>query len=226
MQEIVWDENGPDYRAPYAEVLAALTRLIVEHYRTTMWDPYTVFRHLWYFARVVGLHAWAKREAASWLPFRPTFTLVQFNKMVLAGRLKRNTGNALADPALMSYWIERAYEEGGQVFSAEVTTGLRQKTPEISVIHRTLALLWDRHTPPLEFWEYPPMAAMFEYILHSKGLLSVTMNEEQLRKIVSRLGLTKSEHAVVRWSHREGPGILYFDVDAAHSFGLPSGSES
>jgi hypothetical protein len=82
---VVWGEKGPEYQAPYSEVLAALTRLIADYYRRTLWDPWTAIRHAWYFARVVGLWAWSKREAIGWLPFRPTYTLGQFNKVVLAG---------------------------------------------------------------------------------------------------------------------------------------------
>ena len=116
VQDAIWGGKGPEYPAPYAEVLAALTSLIVKYYRSRMWDPWTAIRHSWYFARVAGLEAWSKREARAWLPFRPTYTLRQFNKEVIAGRIKRHAGNALSDPALMACLIEAAYEKGGQAF--------------------------------------------------------------------------------------------------------------
>jgi hypothetical protein len=224
IQSLIWGAKGPNYQAPFDEVMTALTRAIAEHYRVRVWDPWTAFKHRWYFAREAGLQAWAKVEAGLWLPFQPAFTLKQYNKVVLNGRLRRNVGGALSDPGLMSFWTGAALEKGGQAFSSEVTKGMQLKAPELNIVHRTFALFWDRHTPPMEYWAYGPMAVMVEHVLRAKGL-SVSMREGNLRVLVKRLGLAKSEHVIIRWSLSEGPGILDFDVDAARAVGLPSGSE-
>jgi hypothetical protein len=224
VQSLIWGAKGPNYQAPFDEVLSALTGAIAEHYRAREWDPWTAFKHSWYFARDAGLQAWAKVEAGLWLPFQPTFTLKEFNKKVLVGRLRRSVGAALSDPGLMTFWTEAALEKGGQTFSLELAKEMRLKAPELNVVHHTFALFWDRHTPPMEFWAYGPMAVMLEHVLRSKGL-SVSLSEGNLRILTSRLRLRKSEHVIVRWSPSEGPGILNFDVDAARAVGLPSGSE-
>jgi hypothetical protein len=224
IQSLIWGEKGPNYQAPFDEVLSALTHSIAEHYGLRVWDPWTAIRHRWYFARDAGLQAWAKIEAGLWLPFQPTFTLKKFNKKVLAGRLRRSVGEALSDPGLMTFWTEAALEKGGQTFSLELAKEMRLKAPELNVVHRTFAQFWDRHTPPMEFWAYGPMAVMLEHVLRSKGL-SVSLTEGNLRTLTNRLRLRKSEHVIVRWSLSEGPGILDFDVDAARALGLPIGSE-
>jgi hypothetical protein len=225
IQRKIWGEKGPHYPAPYDEVFAALSDSICDYYRTQMWDPWTAIHHRWYYTRIAGLRAWAKIEAGLWLPFKPSYTLKEYNQTVLAGRLRKHVGETLTDPGLMSFWINAAFEKGADELNAQLAHEMRLKPLEINVVTRAFCLVWDRHTPPLEFWEYSPMVAMFQYFLNEKGL-SPTITEGSLRVLVNRLRLHKSSHTIVRWSPSEGPGILYFDVDAARAVGLPTGSDS
>jgi hypothetical protein len=134
-------------------------------------------------------------------------------------------GDALSDTGLMSWWTDCAFSKGGQEFGLDLAKGMQLKAPQLNIVHRAFALLWDRHTPPLKYWAYPPMAAMFEHVLREKGL-SVSITEDALKKISSRLLLRQSKHIVIKWSHSEGPGILDFDVEAARIIGLPTNSEN
>jgi hypothetical protein len=79
-------------------------------------------------------------------------------------------GDALSDTDLTSFWTARTLEKGGHGFGVEISKGMQLKAPQINIMYRAFALLWDQHTPPLEFWSYPPTAAMFEHILREKGL--------------------------------------------------------
>lgn len=225
VQTAVWGEKGPNYNAPYDDVVTALAHSVAEYYRVTMWDLYTIFRHPWYFAHQEGLQGWSKLEAEQWIPFQPHYTLYQYNQRVLTGRLRRNAGHALSDPALMAWWTDCALSKGGQEFSAKIAKEMGLQKPEINYTHRAFALLWDRHCPPLRYWAYPPMAAMFEYILSEKGL-NVSITEGMLKMICTRLRLRQSDHIVVKWAHSEGLGILDFDVVSAHIISLPTISES
>jgi hypothetical protein len=201
IQSLIWSARGPNYQAPFDEVLAALAHSIAEYYRARMWDPYTAIKHRWYFAHQEGLQGWSKLEAGQWLPFQPHYTLHQFNQRVLTGRLRRSVGNALSDTALMSWWTDCAFSKGGQDFSVKIAKELGLKKPEINYMHRAFALLWDRHTPPLKYWAYPPMAAMFGYILSEKGL-TISLTEGALKMICARLSLRQSDHILIKWARR------------------------
>ena len=138
------------------------------------------------------------------------------------------------DPDLMNYWYGKLEEKGGDKFKAEVGKVLQQKSRQIDVAVRAFCLLWDRHTPPLKFWAYPPMAFMFERVLKAKGF-AVRYDEAALGVLVHRLGLKKSEHTVMRWSGsapvkdlkpHEILDYLELDVGAARVIGLPTVPES
>ena len=74
IQSLIWGAKGPNYQAPFDEVLAALAHSIAEYYRARMWDPYTAIKHRWYFAHQEGLQGWSKLEAGQWVPFQPHYT--------------------------------------------------------------------------------------------------------------------------------------------------------
>jgi hypothetical protein len=226
VQSLVWGVTGPDYRAPYDKVFAALAAVIAEHYRRRMWDPWTVMKHPWYLTREAGLRAWAQIEAGLWLPFRGHYTLPQYNTAILAGRLRLSHGDTLSDQGLMAFWTDASLSKGGTEFDLLLAKEMRLKPMEINIVHRVYCLFWDRHTPPLEYWSYPPSVTLLKHVLQEKGL-TAQVTEEGLKKLtLRRLNLRKSPHVIVCWSLSEGPGILHFDVDAAKAVVLPTSSES
>jgi hypothetical protein len=223
----IWNERGPNYQASYAMVFAALHGAIAEHYRNGMWRRYTnaSIPHSWYYKREAGLQAWSKRETRLWLPYSSSYTFDQFSKQVFLKRIQDDPAGVLADPDLLNFYYVKLTEKGCAGFKADVGRAMSQKAHQTDVATRLFCLLYDRHTPPLEFWAYPPTAVMLKHILEEKGL-AAQYTEDNLRMLTLRLGLKHSRFTVVRWSHSEGRNILDFDVESARAIGLPTGPEN
>ena len=101
--EKLWEEKGPDYIAPYDEVLDRVARWL-EADLQELWDRNTAIKHPWFLARKAGLRAWSEHEAELRLnPFyREKYTLADYCELKLVERMQNHGDAELKDP----YWTD------------------------------------------------------------------------------------------------------------------------
>ena len=207
------------YIAPYDEVLGRVARWL-EAYLQGLWDLTTAIKHPWFLARKVGLRAWSKYEARLRLnPFyQDHYTVADYCELSLLEKIQARGDTELKNP----YWadvISFKIQSEGLPFWHRVSERAKLKKVQHQAIHRLFCCYWDRLDPPFEFWTYPAMAARFIEILKSKGAPCGSVSEGNLRQLVARFNLKKSQHIIVR--EFAAGRIKRFDEKAAVAAGLP-----
>jgi hypothetical protein len=215
----LWEEKGPDYSAPYDEVLGRVARWL-EAERQELWDRNTAIKHPWFLSRKAGLRAWSKHEARLRLsPFyRDHYTAADYHELSLLEKIQNHGDRELKDP----YWtdlISFKTQTEGLSFLDRITEKAKLKPVQHQAVHCLFCCCWDRFDPPFEFWTYPAMVARFCEILRSNGAADNSVSEGNLRQLVRRFNLKKSKHIIV--SRFVAGKIERFDEKAAAAAGLP-----
>src|SRR5262245_34328431 len=167
--EKLWEDKGPDYKAPYNEVVDRVARWL-EADLTELWDRNTTIKHPWFFARNAGLRAWSKYEATLRLnPFyRETYTLADYREVNLLERIQKRGDTELRDPYWADFTTFQTQTEGLH-FWLRISKKAKLKPVQHQTVHRIFCCFWDRFFIPFEFWTYPAMEACLIEILKSKG---------------------------------------------------------
>jgi hypothetical protein len=215
----LWEEEDPDYSAPYDEVLDRVARWL-EAELQELWDRNTAIKHPWFLSRKAGLRAWSKHEARLRLsPFyRDHYTAADYHELSLLEKIQNHGDRELKDP----YWadlISFQMQNEGLSFWRRIDKKAKLKPVQHQAVHRLFCCYWDRFDPPFEFWTYPAMVACFCEILRSEGAADNSVSEGNLRQLVARLDLEKSKQIIVR--EFVSGSCKRIDEKAAAAAGLP-----
>jgi hypothetical protein len=216
----LWQGLGLNHPLPYETVLEGFTRYLVHAIRWS-WDHATsvTVNQPWYLARDEGLKAWCRQAAKSRMAInqRPTYTLVQFHRLVFTERMRRGGAKAMSDP-VWTPLFEHMQLSGNVQFFARLPYLFNQRPPVANMGQWLFCLLWDRARIPLEYWSSP---AAQGYLLTRLGP-NVAPSEDGLRLWVSRLGLVRGHPAVVtNFDPASGIPPEGFNAEALKYHGIP-----
>jgi hypothetical protein len=214
----LWDGLGIYHPLPYAAVLAGFARFLVHAVRVS-WDHSTPIKQPWYLVREEGLKAWCLHAAKARLAVQqqPTYTLVQFHRLIFSERMRRGGKEAMSDPVWTPLFEHMQRTQNLQFFR-RLPYLFNQKSPVANMGQFLFCLHWDRASIPLEYWSTP---AAQRYLLVRLGPNAAPM-EEGLRVWANRLGLVRSYPLVVT-IFDSGLGIPPegFHLDALEYHGIP-----
>ena len=96
---LLWEGLGLNDPLPYETVRDGFARYLVHAIRWS-WDDQTPIRDSWYLSRDEGLKAWCQHAARARLAVqqRPSYTIVQFHKLIFSEQMRRGGAEAMANP--------------------------------------------------------------------------------------------------------------------------------
>ena len=214
----LWDGLGIDAPLPYNTVLEGFTRFLVRAIRWS-WDHQSPITQPWYLARDEGLKVWCLHAARARLAVnqQPTYTLVQFHRLIFSEQMRQGGKEAMSDPVWTPLFEHMQLTRNLQFFR-RLPYLFNQQPPVANMGQFLFCLLWDRASIPLEYWNTPAAQSYLQVRLGPNA----APTEEGLRLWASRLGLVHSYPSVVT-IFDSGLGIPPegFHLEALEYHGIP-----
>jgi hypothetical protein len=206
----LWTLRGPDYQAPYEEMLQVFTNYLITQYRP-LWDALTPFKTLWHLARTAGLIGWSKFEAAHRLAksHKTAFTLADFRALGIQEVLH---SDKTPGPEIWAELVEIGASNPWKL--SDYVKGSGYNLPKE---HQFLCIAYDRHQFPLEFWRSQAISDYMPTCREWKRSTSAVL----IRKWLEQVDLGLTQPSIIR-GYNQRTGLVDFDAEAAHIHGLPT----